>query len=353
MAIKCPKSVVYGQFAIPPPCLLALLLTPVLSPPLPRRNLDGISFERIDFDGINKLPNLLYAIFDKFHYCSMTPHVIKCRPNSDGVSSYANLLESPALRYSAWMMALLTCLGNVLVLWVRCTLRDENKSVSTLIRNLAIADLFMGVYLLVISVQDIRYRGIYHREANQWVASWTCAASGIIAMVSSEVSLLILAFMSMDRFLVIADPFGVQNRVACRRMAVPLMVIWLLGTTISIIPAIYYRTSSKFYGIYSGTCFPLHLTELYPVGWQYSAFLFFGVNLFLLAVMVTLYSGLLYSIRRTSRATPLPFKDLEITIRFFFIVVTSASCWASIIGFKLLSIVGYEFGREYAPGDCV
>lgn len=316
-----------------------------------RRNLAGIHSDRIDFDALNRLPNLLYTVFDKFHYCSWAPNVIKCNPHSDGVSSLTNLLENPALRYSAWMMAVLTCLGNVLVLWVRCTFRDENKTVSTVIRNLAIADLFMGVYLLVISVQDIRYRDVYHKEANTWLASWTCVATGIVAMVSSEVSLLILAFMSMDRFLVIADPFNAQHRVTCRRMAAPLIIIWLLGTTIAVVPAIYYRSSSKFYGMYSGTCFPLHLDELYPVGWQYSAFLFFGVNLFLLVVMVTLYSGLLYSIRRTSRATPLPFKDCEITIRFFFIVLTSASCWASIIGFKLLAIVGYEFGRECGKSE--
>lgn len=310
------------------------------------RNLAGISSEYIDFDALNELPNLLYSVFDKFHYCSLAPRVIRCSPQSDGISSLSNLLENPALRYSAWLMAVLTCLGNILVLWVRCTFRDENKNVSTVIRNLAGADLFMGAYLLVIAVQDFRFRDVYHSEANQWVGSWTCVASGVMAMVSSEVSLLILAFMSMDRFLVIADPFGAQKRGTCRRMSAPLLVIWLLGTAISIFPAIYYRSSSKFYGIYSGTCFPLHLDELYPVGWQYSAFLFFGVNLFLLVVMATLYGGLLVSIRRTSRATPLPFKDFEITIRFFFIVLTSAACWASIISFKLLAIAGYEFGRK-------
>lgn len=162
----------------------------------------GIQYERIDFDAINALPNLLYAIYNKFHYCKMTPNVLKCSPKSDGISSYANLLENKVLRYSAWMMALLTCLGNILVLWVRSTFRDEkqtNKNVSTMIRSLAIADFLMGVYLLVISVQDLRYRDIYHKEANGWVGSWSCAASGIVAMISSEVSLLILAFMSVDR----------------------------------------------------------------------------------------------------------------------------------------------------------
>lgn len=304
----------------------------------------GIDSQQIDFEAINQLPNLFYIVFEKFHYCSWTPSVIHCSPKTDGISSLENLLENPVLRYSAWMMALLTCLGNILVLWVRCTFRDENKNVSTVIRNLAIADLFMGVYLLVISIQDMRYRDVYNKEASGWVGSWTCVASGIVAMVSSEVSLLILAFMSMDRFLVIADPFGGQK--TCRRMAGPLVIIWFLGTAISIVPVIYYWSSSKFYGIYSSTCFPLHI-DRYPVGWQYSAFLFFGVNLFLLFVIMVLYSGLLYSIRRTNRATPLPFKDCEITIRFFFIVLTSASCWVSIIGFKLLAIVGYEFGRKW------
>lgn len=291
----------------------------------------------------------MYAVYHKFNYCSMTPRVVKCTPQSDGISSFANLIENRVLRYSAWMMALLTCFGNVLVLWVRCTGRDEkqtNKNVSTLIRNLAIADLFMGLYLLIISVQDERFRDNYHKSANDWVASWGCVVSGIVAMISSEVSLLILAFMSLDRFLVIADPFGAQSRFSYRKMTAPLFVIWLLGTMISVVPAIYYRSSSKFYGVYSGTCFPLHLEDLYPVGWEYSAFLFFGVNLVLLLMMVSLYAGLLYSIRKTSHATPLAFNDCEITIRFFFIVLTSVSCWASIISFKLLAIVGYEFGRK-------
>lgn len=304
----------------------------------------GIEVDRIDIDALNELPSLSYMIFDKFQYCSLTPHVPRCMPNSDGISSLENLLENSALRYSAWMMALLTCMGNLLVLWVRCTFRDENKNVSTVIRNLALADLFMGVYLLVISVQDIRFRDVYHQQAHAWVGSWFCAISGIVAMFSCNVSLLIIAFMSMDRFLVIADPFGAQKWVTCRRMVAPLLIIWFLGAMLSVFPAIYYRTSSKFYGTSSGTCFPLHLDEL--VGWQYSAFLFFGVHLFLLIVMVTLYSGLLYSIRRTSRATPIPFKDCEITIRFFFIVLTSASCWASIIALKFLAFFGYEFGRK-------
>lgn len=48
-----------------------------------------------------------------------------------------DLLTKPVLRYSVWLMATLTCLGNGLVLWGRFTFRDENRTVSMVIRNLA------------------------------------------------------------------------------------------------------------------------------------------------------------------------------------------------------------------------
>lgn len=207
----------------------------------------------------------------------------------------------------------------------------------------------MGFYLLIIAVQDLRFRDVYHTTASDWVASWTCVASGVVAMISAEVSLLILAFISIDRFLMIADPCGgPRTRMGYRKVVWPLCIIWALGILLSVVPAIYYHSTSKFYGIYSGTCFPLHIEELFPLGWQYSAFVFFGVNLFLLIVIVTLYTGLLHSIRKTSRATTLPHKDvdLNLTIRFFFIVLTSASCWVVIVGFKLFAMLGYEFGSR-------
>lgn len=55
-------------------------------------------------------------------------------------------------------MALVTCMGNGLVLWGRFALRDENRAVSMVIRNLAVADMLMGFYLVIISIQDFRYR---------------------------------------------------------------------------------------------------------------------------------------------------------------------------------------------------
>lgn len=125
-------------------------------------NLTGIRFEMIDFDTIINMTNLKYIIYDRFYFCSMTPNVRLCKPDSDGVSSFKDLLSKPVLRYSAWIMAFITITGNIMVLWGRFIYRDENIAVTMVIRNLALADILMGFYLLTIGLQDIRYRNIYH-----------------------------------------------------------------------------------------------------------------------------------------------------------------------------------------------
>jgi relaxin family peptide receptor 2 len=213
-------------------------------------------------------------------------------------------------------MALLTCLGNSMVLWGRSTFRDESRSVSLVVRSLAVSDFFMGVYLIIISAFDFKYRGQYHENADAWMESWGCIAAGILSVISSEVSILILAFMAVERFLLISDPFS-HHRLNTKNVMMALYIIWLVGILIAVLPAILYQTSYNFYGIHNGgTCFPLFIREKFSPGWSYSAFVFLGINLTLLILIATLYTVLLFSIWRTRRATTLNFLDCEFAIRF-------------------------------------
>lgn len=213
-------------------------------------------------------------------------------------------------------MAFVCGVGNVLVLWGRY--RDENRSVSIVIRNLAVADMLMAIYLFIIAIQDLRFRQKYSEMAIEWMNSWSCTIAGILAMVSSEVSMLILAFMSVERFLLIADPFGGHRRLNTHNIIICLFTIWLCGLSIAIMPVILWRTGTKYYGVYSGTCFPLFIQDRFPPGWEYSAFVFLGVNLTLLILIATLYTALLFSIWRTRKATPLSLFDCEFAIRLVY-----------------------------------
>lgn len=93
-------------------------------------------------------------------------------------------------------------------------------------------------------------------------------------------------------------------------------------------------------------CFPLHLQEGLSIGWQYSAFVFLGLNSAMLLTIAVLYTLLLISIWRTRRATEVSKFDFEFAIRFFFIVLTDLMCWAPIMATKLCAFLNYEISGK-------
>ncbi len=240
--------------------------------------------------------------------------------NPIGLSSTSNILEKTTLRYAVWVMTFLTLVGNASVLWGR--FRDENRNVSIVIRNLAFSDILMGLYLAYIGYMDFYYRGSYHQNSGEWTKSWRCIFLGILAMTSAEVSVLILTFMSIERFLLIAAPFNVHRiKFDTKNVILSLFIIWIFGLFIAILPVIIFRSSTKFYSVYNDpTCFPLFIDEVYSIGWIYSAFVFIGINLTLFLLIATLYLALFLSIYRTRRATSLNFFDCEFAVRYLLIV---------------------------------
>ncbi|XP_069698671.1 relaxin receptor 2-like isoform X2 [Periplaneta americana] len=300
--------------------------------------------QNIDVELFAHCPKLEFLYFSKFYYCTYAPAVRICRPNTDGVSSLKHLLVKPALRVTVWVVAAVTCAGNALVLWGRFSSRDENRVHSLVIRNLA--DLLMGVYLLVIGTQDCQFRDRYHKEAHSWMTSWKCTVVGMVAMTSSEVSVLILVFLSMERFLLIAVPFGGHQNMSMRTTCLSLAVIWFIGVCLAAVPVMYWINSTRFYGT-NGMCFPLHIDDPFLLGWEYSAFIFLGVNFSSLLLIAVLYAWMFVSIWRTRHATPISsVGDFEFVIRFFFIVLTDAGCWAPIFALKLVAL-----SRVHIPAD--
>lgn len=105
-----------------------------------------------------------------------------------------------------------------------------------IITFVSVSDLLMGIYLLLIGIHDSKYRNIYNLEAQNWMSSWGCTITGIIAMVSCEVSVLLLVFMSVDRFLIIAMPYGKYSALNMKETIIALLFIWCLGIILAVFP---------------------------------------------------------------------------------------------------------------------
>ncbi|KAF6732850.1 Relaxin receptor 1, partial [Oryzias melastigma] len=101
------------------------------------------------------LEDLLQLYFKKFQYCGYAPHVRSCKPNTDGISSFENLLANIVLRVFVWVVSATTCFGNIFVICMRSYIRSENKLHAMCIISLCCADGLMGVYLFMIGSYDL------------------------------------------------------------------------------------------------------------------------------------------------------------------------------------------------------
>ncbi|XP_043506330.1 relaxin receptor 1 isoform X4 [Frieseomelitta varia] len=108
---------------------------------------------------------------------------------------------------------------------------------------------------------------------------------------------------------------------------------------------IHWRSSTRFYGV-NGMCFPLHIDDPYLIGWEYSAFVFLGLNLTGLLVIGYAYAAMFVSVWRTRHACSLSVGDSEFALRFFLIVLTDAACWAPIIILKIRAMMRYPISAD-------
>ncbi|XP_059574312.1 relaxin receptor 2 isoform X4 [Alligator mississippiensis] len=312
---------------------------------LQKLDLETIEIPNINARMFQPLRNLSHMYFKKFRYCSYALHVRICTPLTDGISSFEDLLANNVLRVFLWVIACITCFGNLFVIGMRSFIRAENKTHTMSIKMLCCADCLMGVYLFFIGIFDVKYRGEYKKYAVLWMESLPCHIMGFLAMLSTEVSVLLLTYLTLEKYLVIVFPFS-NIRPGKHQTVIILVSIWIIGFVIAIIPF----GDEDFFGNYygkNGVCFPLYSDQTEEIGGKgYSFGIFLGVNLLAFIIIVFSYVSMFYSIKKTALQTSEVrshiHRDVAVANRFFFIVFTDAICWIPVFVIKILSLFQVE-----------
>ncbi|XP_034517339.1 relaxin receptor 1 isoform X6 [Ailuropoda melanoleuca] len=310
-----------------------------------RSLLEGIEISNIQQRMFRPLTNLSHIYFKKFQYCAYAPHVRSCKPNTDGISSLENLLANIIQRVFVWVVSAVTCFGNIFVICMRPYIRSENKLHAMSIISLCCADCLMGIYLFLIGAFDLKFRGEYNKHAQLWMESIHCQLVGSLAILSTEVSVLLLTFLTLEKYICIVYPFRCLRPRKCRTITV-LVLIWIAGFMVAFIPLTNKEFFRNYYGN-NGVCFPLHSEDTGSTGAQiYSVTIFLGVNLVAFIIIVFSYGSMFYSVHQsTITATEIRNqvkKEMILAKRFFFIVFTDALCWIPIFVLKFLSLLQVE-----------
>ena len=96
-------------------------------------------------------------------------------------------MKNPIIRVCLWILGIVALVGNLSVIFWRLVYGEDSKVQSFLLKNLAVADFIMGVYLIIIAVQDTRWQGEYFEHDVRWRGGTLCQVTGALSMLSSEV----------------------------------------------------------------------------------------------------------------------------------------------------------------------
>ncbi|XP_033638359.1 G-protein coupled receptor GRL101-like [Asterias rubens] len=319
-------------------------------------------------DMFHGLESLHSFTADDHRFCCLLNTSTECQTPPSPFATCEGLLRQMVLRMFIWILGLSAVVGNIIVIIWRFRERkhvSQNKIQILLIMNLAISDLLMGVYMIMIGSADGYFGQDYFLYATEWRSSAICKTAGIISVLASVASMLIVTVISVDRFLCVVFPFG-SFRLGVASARVTVVVVWVVSAFLSLLPNIIEKYVKGFYGL-SDVCvgLPLATKSDYKASWHetedvmytfsfdelgektpasyYAIFLFIVVSLVCFLVILASYIGIFVSVRHSSKgATRQQARDEEVkmAIKMALIVGTDFACWMPIIIMGLLSQTG-------------
>ena len=296
----------------------------------------------------------LRKVDDFFLCCHANKEIpgVHCESPRDFFSSCSDLMKNKTLQVFIWILGLSALLGNWFVILLRVRDKNDKTVHSFLLTNLASADFVMGVYMLIIAVKDVQFQGEYFKHDYIWRNGLLCRIAGALSMLSSEASVLLLTFITADRFKNIVFPFR-GGKLSHKSAAIICILIWTGCVVMSVIPMFnleYFYDSTRRVGYYgrSALCLPVQLTKDKLAGWEYSVVIFIILNLISFLFILCAYITMFITVSRSSRSvrSTSANKESQMAKRIAFIVATDFCCWVPVIIIGVLSLLGLFHDSE-------
>lgn len=114
--------------------------------------------------------------------------------------------------------------------------RSELTVFKFLMCNLALADLCMGLYLLLLACIDLHSIGEYFNFAFDWQYGAGCKASGFLTNFASHLSVFTLTIITLERWFAITNAINLNKRLELPT-AIKIMVGgWIYSIVMAMLP---------------------------------------------------------------------------------------------------------------------
>ena len=267
-----------------------------------------------------------------------------CHTKADLLASCEDLLKTSSFRICLWIFSSLSVVGNISSFVGRLVLRSQSGaqgSFHIFVVALTVADLCMGVYLAIIGIADLAYRGEYLWQAKTWKNSEFCQMAGFLSLMSTEVSAFVICLITLDRFLVLCFPFSTLH-FSRKSAVVACASVWILGLLLAAVPLLPVTSHWQFYQ-QTGICIPLPFTPSEDFeGHSYSLGVLIITN-FVLFMLIALGQAVIYwSVQRNSMSSSrhAGSRDTVIVLRLTTVVMSDFLCWFPVGLLGLLASAG-------------
>ncbi len=233
--------------------------------------------------------------------------------------------------------------------------------------NLAVSDMFMGIYMLFLAIADAYYGEEFYKYSIEWRVGFPCRIASFLVILTSETTLLLLLFTTADRFSRLVFPFSI-NHMETLSATVSVVAIWCFTIPLSVLTSVFAAPDSDFYEL-SDVCIGLpfltRATGSFEITSTNEAFdhtfaiptpsdsmtasyfalvVFLALNLFLTCIIVTLYTITFFAVRKSGRAVkqaPNIKQEMNMALRMAVVALSNCMCWLPVIILSGLSQVGY------------
>ena len=271
------------------------------------------------------------------------------------------LLSNTVLQIFMWLIGVNALCGNIFVLCWRKEHNHSNKVQSLLLSNLALSDLLMGVYMIIIASADIYYKEYFPMNAEIWRSSITCKIAGALSIASSEGSVFFVTMISIDRFICIKNPYSTK-KLGVKSTTILISILWLIAFALAVTPSLYSGKDHDFYEI-SHVCIGLPLAQIQrhfintteevkkingfsyrsyiavtshenTSGTYFSIAVFLGLNCLCYLIILLCYLVIITVVYKTARDAGRKQdmnEQIRLTLKVAAIVGTDFMCWFPII----------------------
>lgn len=200
---------------------------------------------------------------------------LACSPRPTVFTPCEDLFEELWLRIAAWMVALLALSGNITVILVIVFGKAKMDNTRFLVLNLAIADLCLGIYLLILCILDVATRGEFSVVALDWQYSVGAKVAGFLAVFSTEMSFYTLMLITVERYVTIHYSYDLRTRFTPRRLKIFAVIGWILAFFLAIFPALEVLSSYTKYVL----ALPFDISEIHDKAYVGFLLIFNGLSI--------------------------------------------------------------------------